>query len=58
MANAEEAMPVVDELVVLKKFEGDYTQEQLEQDDAPEPIETITIHNGEVIEHWRKEDDS
>lgn len=55
--NVDINQAIVDEVVVLKKFDGNYTQEQIDAGEVPEPVETITIHNGEVVEHWRKEED-
>lgn len=44
---------VTDEHVVLKAYDGDYTAEQIDRLN-PEVVEQITIHNGEIIDHWKK----
>jgi hypothetical protein len=44
----EGANVTVDEIVVLNKYEGDLTEEEMA--DA-QPIETITVKNGEIVEH-------
>lgn len=36
---------------VLVKYDGNFTAEEIEAGLAGEPIETITIVNGEVVEH-------
>lgn len=36
---------------VLVKYDGDFTAEEIEAGLAGEPIETIVIVNGEVVEH-------
>lgn len=43
----------VDEVVVLHKYEGDLSDEEMA--DA-EPVETIKLVNGEVVEHtvWKE----
>jgi len=37
--------------VVLHKYEGDFTPEEIEAGDAGVPSETLVIQNGEVVEH-------
>lgn len=44
---------VVTEEVVLKKYDGDYTEEQIESLGL-EPIEWIRLVDGEIVEHWVK----
>jgi hypothetical protein len=36
---------------VLTKFDGDFTAEQIANGEAGEPVETIIIENGVVVEH-------
>lgn len=45
----------VDEVIVLNKFEGDLTDEEME---TAQPLETVTIKNGEIVEHivWKEVD--
>jgi len=43
------------EKVVLHKYNGNYTQEQIDEL-QPEPVETIELVDGVVVSHWRKED--
>ena len=51
-----DGMPVViSERVTLKKFDGNYTDEEIERLN-PEPVETIELLDGEIISHWRKEE--
>jgi hypothetical protein len=50
----DEAGTVVDEHVVLAKFEGSPTQEEIDSGEA-DLLEKIVIHNGEVVETWTKE---
>lgn len=45
---------VVDEHVVLQKFEGDPTQDEIDAGQA-DLVEKIVIHNGEIVETWTKE---
>lgn len=45
---------VVDEHIVLKKFEGEPTEQEIE-DGTADLVEEIVIHNGEVVERWVKE---
>lgn len=46
---AEEKAPVtVAERIVLNKFEGDLTEEEME---TATPLETIVIEKGEIVEH-------
>jgi hypothetical protein len=42
---------VIDEHIVLHKYDGDFTEEQIANGEAGEPIETVVIHNGEIVEH-------
>lgn len=37
--------------VVLHKYDGDFTPEEIDAGDAGEPIETLVLENGEVVEH-------
>jgi hypothetical protein len=46
---------LIEERVVLAKFDGDLTQEEIDTGEH-DPVETITIVNGEVVDHWVKED--
>lgn len=43
----------VDEEIVLNKFEGDLTDEEME---TAQPLETVVIKNGEIVEHivWKE----
>lgn len=50
----DEAGTVVDEHVVLQKFEGDPTQDEIDAGQA-DLVEKIVIHNGEIVETWTKE---
>jgi hypothetical protein len=36
---------------VLHKYDGDFTAEDIEAGLAGEPIETLIIENGEIVEH-------
>jgi hypothetical protein len=36
---------------VLHKYDGDFTAEEIDAGLAGEPVETIVIQNGEVVEH-------
>ena len=36
---------------VLHKYDGDFTAEEIDAGLAGEPVETIVIENGEVVEH-------
>jgi hypothetical protein len=57
MVNSDRTAAVVDEHVVLEKFEGDPTQEEKDNGTA-DLLERLVFHNGVKIEHWRKEDES
>jgi hypothetical protein len=52
-----EAMPDLSEAQVeevrqvLHKYDGDFTAEEIDAGLAGEPVETIVIENGEVVEH-------
>ena len=37
--------------VVLHKYDGDFTADDIDAGLAGEPIETIVVLNGEVVEH-------
>lgn len=43
----------VEETVVLNKYEGDLTEEEMADAD---PLETIKLVNGEIVEHivWKE----
>ena len=43
----------VEEVIVLNKYEGDLTEEEMA--DA-EPLETVKLVNGEIVEHtvWKE----
>lgn len=51
--NEESGEVDLDEVIVLNKYEGDLTEEQMANAD---PLETVTIKNGEIVEHivWRE----
>ena len=36
---------------VLHKYNGDFTAEEIDAGLAGEPVETIVIENGEIVEH-------
>ena len=36
---------------VLHKYDGDFTAEEIDAGLAGEPVETIVIENGEIVEH-------
>jgi hypothetical protein len=36
---------------VLHKYDGDFTAEEIDAGLAGEPVETIIIENGEIVEH-------
>lgn len=36
---------------VLHKYEGDFTAEDIEAGLAGDPVESIIIENGEIVEH-------
>ena len=36
---------------VLHKYEGDFTAEEIDAGLAGEPVETIVVVNGEIVEH-------
>lgn len=56
MANSEGARLRVKETCVLKKFDGDWTDEQIENGEADEYItERITVEDGVIVDHWVKE---
>lgn len=44
----------VEEVIVLNKFEGNLTDEEME---TAQPLETVTVKNGKIIEHivWKEE---
>lgn len=37
--------------VVLHKYDGDFTPEEIDAGTAGEPIETLVLENGEIVEH-------
>ena len=49
----EDAQVTVEEVIVLNKFEGNLTEEEMADAD---PIETVTVKNGEIVEHiiWKE----
>lgn len=51
----DENTPLIEERAVLAKYDGDLTEEQIASG-AHEPVETITIVDGEIVEHWVKEE--
>lgn len=53
MGNADAPRFKVTETIVLKKFEGDLTDEEM---DAAEPVETITLVDGKIVETKTKEE--
>jgi hypothetical protein len=40
----------VDERIVVHKYDGNYTEEEIDRL-KPEPVETIVLHNGKIVEH-------
>lgn len=53
---AEGARVRIKETAVLKKFDGDWTDEQIEAGEADAHItERIVVEDGTVVEHWVKE---
>jgi len=45
------------ERVVVKKYQGDWTDEQKDSGEADHALlEVVTLENGEVIDHWRRSD--
>jgi hypothetical protein len=45
------------ERVEIKKYLGDWTDEQKASGEADEALfEVLVVENGEVIKHWRKSD--
>ena len=48
---------LIEERAELAKYEGDLTEEDIASGQH-EPVETITIVNGEVVEKWVKEDNT
>jgi hypothetical protein len=56
MSNTEGARLQVKETCVLKKFDGDWTDEQIEAGEADADItERIVVEDGVIVEHWVKE---
>lgn len=54
METSETPMLKVQERVVVKKFDGDWTAEQMESGEADEAlVEAITIEDDVVIDHWK-----
>jgi hypothetical protein len=51
----DENTPLIEERAVLAKYDGDLTEEDIASGEH-EPVETITIVDGEIVEHWVKED--
>ncbi len=51
--NEEGAELQIDEVVVLNKYEGDLSESELAN---ANPLETITVKNGEIVEHiiWKE----
>lgn len=42
----------IDEVrAVLHKYDGDFTAEEIDAGLAGEPVETLVIENGEIVEH-------
>lgn len=57
METSETPMLKVRERVVVKKFNGDWTAEQMASGEADEALaETITIEDDVVIDRWVKAD--
>lgn len=54
-APIDENTPLIEERAVLSKYDGDLTEADIASG-AHEPVETITIVDGEIVEHWVKED--
>lgn len=47
----------ITERVELKKYQGDWTDEQKASGEADDALlEVLVYENGELIEHWRKSD--
>lgn len=56
MADIDLAKFKIKEKVVLKKFDGDWTEEQIAAGEADDALaETITLEDGVVIDHWRRD---
>lgn len=53
MGNADVSRFKVTETIVLKKFDGDLTDEEME---SAEPLETITLVDGKIVETKTKEE--
>ncbi len=53
--NEEGAEVNVDEVIVLNKYEGDLSDEELVN---AKPLETVTVKNGEIVEHIIWEEDN
>jgi hypothetical protein len=53
--NADVAGALVNEHVVLMKFDGDPTQEEIDAGEAT-VVGKVVIDNGEIIEQWDKEE--
>lgn len=41
----------------LKKFDGDYTAEQIDAGEAGEPAEVIVVEHDQIIEHTKNGED-
>lgn len=43
----------LDEVIVLNKYEGDLTDEEME---TTQPLETVTLKNGVIVDHiiWKE----
>jgi len=54
-APIDENTPLIEERAVLAKYDGDLTEEDIASGQH-EPVETITIVDGEIVEHWIKEE--
>lgn len=46
--NDEGAEVNLDEIIVLNKYDGDLSDDELV---SAKPLETVTVKNGEIIEH-------
>lgn len=53
MANEDAPRFKVTETIVLKKFDGDLTDEEME---TAEPLETITLVDGKIVETTTREE--
>lgn len=54
--NDEGARLRVKETCVLRKFDGDWTDDQIEAGEANDHItERIVVEDGVIVEHWKKE---